>query len=316
MTDLTMEAHDLAALGWAVFPLMPRDKKPFPRTNGLDGASSDPFVVTGWWGGTDPLPLKKDGDRPVFAGRAANIGVATGEASGIFVLDVDGETGIASLMRMANAYAPLPQTVRQSTGKGGHLIFAWPDDCEPRNRAGSLGRQPGKEPPYPGLDVRGNGGYIVVAPSIHPSGRVYAWAEGCGPFERAPAAAPRWLLNLICPPEPEAPTPAPAGRVVIRGGGTGDAYGKAALQGACDAISGARPGTQNDTLHRRAFSIGRLVAGGVLDRRLAEDALIQAGLRMPSGNPRDPWTRQSVAKAVDHAMKRAESFPKTPEARG
>ncbi len=309
MIDLTEQAHDLAALGWAVFPLRPRDKKPYPNTNGKLDASQDVEEVVAWWSGRRALP-RAEGDKPAaVAGPAANIGVATGAASGFFVLDVDGEQGVASLMKLARAYQPLPQTVRQSTGKGGHLLFAWPDGVEPRNKAGNLGAAPGGERPYPGLDIRGEGGYIVAAPSVHPSGRLYAWAAGCSPFERTPAPAPRWLLQLACPPEPAA-GPRPASRVAVARVGGEDAYGRAALQGACDAIAGAMPGTQNDTLHRRAFSIGRLVAGGVLDGARAREALIRAGTAMWAGNPRQPWTHQIVARAVDHAMKRAESHPK------
>nr|WP_245157790.1 bifunctional DNA primase/polymerase [Brevundimonas sp. A19_0] len=304
---MTEAAHDLAALGWAVFPLRPRDKKPYPNTRGLEDASQDVAEVVAWWHGAATLPRKDPGKPAARAGRAANVGVATGAGSGFFVLDVDGQTGMDSLLRMTRAYSPLPHTVRQSTGKGGHLLFAWPEGREPRNRAGSLGQTESGVRPYPGLDIRGEGGYIVAAPSIHPSGRLYSWAEGCSPFERPLAAAPRWLLDLVCPVEE--PRPSPRSSVNV-GVGNEDAYGRAALQGACDAISGARPGTQNDTLHRRAFSIGRLVAGGVLDRQRAEAALVAAGMAMASGNPREPWTRQAVAKAVEHAMKRAEGFPK------
>lgn len=312
MTPLTEAAHDLAALGWAVFPLVPREKTPYPFTTGLHAATSDVGAVVDWWAGRAGVPLKKPG-RPVRAEPDSNIGVATGAASGFFVLDVDGDVGLASLMKMARAFAPLPQTVRQSTGKGGHLLFAWPDGVEVRNKAGNLGRVPGKPDPYPGLDIRGNGGYIVAAPSMHPSGRPYAWAAGCDPFTRGPARAPRWLLDLIVgEPAPAAPAgPRPPVRRV-----EGESpYGRAALDGACSAIAGARPGTQDATLHGRAYSIGRLVASGTLDAGRARSALIAAGMAMACGNPRDPWTRQTVEKKVDAAFARASSNPKAPEPR-
>jgi len=306
--DFTEAAHDLATLGWSVFPLLPKDKKPYPWTCGLHDASDDVGLVVDWWGGRRPLALKepeKHPGREVRAVPASNIGVATGPASGFFVLDVDGDVGVDSLHRMVKAYAPLPQTVRQTTGKGGHLLYAWPDGVQPRNKAGSLGQTLSGDKPFPGLDVRGDGGYIVAAPSIHPSGRAYGWAEGSGPFDRPLAQAPRWLLALICPPEP---AQAPYRREKVSAAGL-SAYGRVALQGACDAVGNARPGTQNDTLHRRAFSMGRLVAGGVLPRGEAREALIRAGCAMASGNPRQPWTRQIVEKAVDHAMQRAEGSP-------
>ncbi len=46
-----------------------------------------------------------------------------------------------------------------------------------------------------GIDLRGDGGYVVAPPSLHPSGQLYAWARGRSPAEMAPAALPRWLLS-------------------------------------------------------------------------------------------------------------------------
>lgn len=316
MSSLTEAAHDLAALGWAVFPLIPRDKTPYPFTSGLKAATADVGQVVDWWTGAVPVPLRENartGTRPVKAEPDSNIGVATGAVSGFFVLDVDGDQGLASLMKLARAFAPLPQTVRQSTGKGGHLMFAWPEGVEIRNKAGNLGRQPGKPDPYPGLDIRGNGGYIVAAPSVHPSGRVYAWAKGCDPFSRSIAGPPRWLLDLIVGEPPATSAPAPLRRLARVDGES--SYGRVALDGACSAIAGARPGTQDATLHGRAYSIGRLVASGTLERSRARSALIMAGMAMAPGNPRDPWDRQTVEKKVDAAFLRASSNPKAPEPR-
>ncbi len=49
----------------------------------------------------------------------------------------------------------------------------------------------------PGIDVRGDGGYVVAPPSLHASGNYYRWAEGRAPQQLEPAPIPRWLLQAL-----------------------------------------------------------------------------------------------------------------------
>ena len=133
--------------GWRVFPCAPRGKVPL-TAHGLKDASTDEKQLTDWW---DRWP-------------SANIGVATGAESGFFVLDVDGKDGNESLATLEREHGPLPTTVEAKTGGGGrHLLFKHPGQAV-KNSAGRLG---------PGLDVRGDGGYIVAPSSIHPTGKSY-----------------------------------------------------------------------------------------------------------------------------------------------
>lgn len=159
-----------AAMGWAVFPLVPREKIPLLSKakggNGLKDASADLNVVTAWW--------TKYPD--------ANIGLTTGGASGLVVVDVDGADGEAALA----LYGMLPETVESHTGKGRHLLFTGAPDI--RNSAGKLGPQ---------LDVRAEGGYIVAPPSVHPNGGTYRWANGKHPGKLAPAALPESIAKRI-----------------------------------------------------------------------------------------------------------------------
>lgn len=120
-----------------------------------------------------------------------NIGVATGGVSGVFVVDVDGEDGERSLAALGD----LPPTLAQWTGNGRHLFFRAPASVKIASRVSKLGRK---------LDVRGDGGYVVVAPSMHHSGRRYEWANAL-----PVADAPTWLIDLVrkdttrsAPPEP------------------------------------------------------------------------------------------------------------------
>lgn len=153
-------------LGWAVFPLKPGDKVPL-TTHGLKDATTDVEQITAWWT-----------ERPM-----ANIGIATGEVSSIVVVDVDGPQGEAALAR----FGFMPDTPSSLTGKGRHLIFRRPPDGL-RNSAGRLGPQ---------IDIRGDGGYIVAPPSVHPSGGKYAWSKGAHPLKVSVAEFPVQLLEHL-----------------------------------------------------------------------------------------------------------------------
>lgn len=123
----------------------------------------------------------------------SNIAIRTGEQSGFWVLDVDGGEGIASLGALEATHGPLTRTPAQSTGKGMHILFKHPG-VKVKNSVKSLGL---------GLDVRGDDGYIVGAPSKHLLGHSYQWHDG--PLENAP----QWLIDLVVEqPAPEyVPTP-------------------------------------------------------------------------------------------------------------
>jgi hypothetical protein len=117
----------------------------------------------------------------------ANIGIATGTISGFFVLDIDGEEGEDSLAELEGQYGALPDTVEQLTGHGRHILFKQPQGIDVRPKVALLS----------GLDIRGDGGYIVAAPSLHISGKRYAWEVEHHPLSTPIVEAPQWLLELI-----------------------------------------------------------------------------------------------------------------------
>jgi hypothetical protein len=158
----------LAAKGMRVFPCAERGKEPAIADN-LRRATTDPNGIAGWW-----------------TTRDFNIAIAAGPDSGIWVLDVDGDEGEATLRQLEAVFGPLPHTVEAITGKGRHLYWRWPTGTDIRN---SQLRQD-----VPGLDWRGDGGYVLAPPSIHPSGRRYAWSvDSADEF----ADAPEWLLEFV-----------------------------------------------------------------------------------------------------------------------
>ena len=189
MSALT-EALSYAKRGWLVVPLHnPKQgvcscrkrncSSPgkHPRTeHGINDASADAGRIKRWW---QQCP-------------EANVGIVTGQASGLVVLDVDGEEGKASLEALTAALGSLPKTLCVKTGRTGtdgaragcHYYFRYPAGLLVRNSAGIVGK---------GLDIRGEGGYVVAPPSLHPSGRYYDWhVPG-----QSLADAPPWLLERL-----------------------------------------------------------------------------------------------------------------------
>ena len=154
-----------ARRGVPVLPCEPGGKRPLTY-NGFWDASADPRHVAAWW---DRWP-------------DANLGVPTGERSGLLVLDIDpGAGGPESLAALERAHGAFPKTAKTRTGGGGvHIFFVYPATQEVRNSAGKLG---------PGLDVRGEGGYVIVPPSR--TRGVYEW------LDRTPLAQPSWLLECL-----------------------------------------------------------------------------------------------------------------------
>ena len=114
--------------------------------------------------------------------------MATGDASGFFVVDIDGEPGIAAVLALQEEHGRLPPTVMSCTRRGYHLFFRMPEGRDVRNSAGKFA---------PSIDVRGTGGYVVVPPSPHPEGEAYRWAVGRSPDECPIADASAWLLELV-----------------------------------------------------------------------------------------------------------------------
>ena len=170
--DGSKPAHVLprAALAYArrgvpVFPCEPGGKRPL-TPSGFWDATTDARRVRAWWGRWP----------------RANVGVPTGGRSGLLVLDVDPRGGgPESLAALERENGQLPKTARARTGGGGlHVFFRYPADKEVRNSAGW---------PGPGLDVRGEGGYVVVPPSR--TGSAYGW------LDRSPPAEATWLLQFL-----------------------------------------------------------------------------------------------------------------------
>jgi hypothetical protein len=160
-------ALTLARKGLAVMPCRPHDKRP-ATAHGCGDATTEPQAIRKWWQ-----------EEPKY-----NIAIATGAVSKIFVVDIDGLDAEFELRRLEAEHGALPQSVEAITARGRHVYFRWPE-TPVRNSAGRIA---------PGIDVRGDGGYVLAPPSVHPTGRAYCWSvDSASAF----ATAPQWLLERI-----------------------------------------------------------------------------------------------------------------------
>ncbi|MBR1005100.1 bifunctional DNA primase/polymerase [Bradyrhizobium liaoningense] len=136
--------------------------------HGVRDATTDRKTIKQWWA----------------ANPDANIGIATGKISNLVVVDVDGEDGKKSLAELVKTYGRLPKTPKVKTGRGVHYYFR--AGRKPfGNSVGSLGA---------GVDIRGDGGYVVAPGSVHRSGKFYRFLSGRDLDDIEIAQAPEWLI--------------------------------------------------------------------------------------------------------------------------
>ena len=286
-----------ADAGWHVFPCAPGSKRPALRENWQDLATTDHGRIRAWW-----------------ARRPYNIGIACGQ-SGLVVIDLDvardatderdgrdrrnrrqGGDGPASgadaLQRLCRAhgqrYPAATYTVDTPSG-GSHLYFTGPA-TPVRNSAGRLG---------PLIDVRADGGYVIGDGSVI-DGRRYA---ARGDFLPLALPLPAWLATLLGeePALPEITRPLPLlDRTQAR------AYALAAFREQTRRVAEARVGTRNDTLNRAAFSLGRLVAAGLIPPLPVMTGLADAAAR--AGLP-DDEARRTIRSGLAAGVRKPRPSP-------
>lgn len=205
-TPLLKYALYYARLGWSVVPAHRFVRLPDGRAlcsckSGLACISKGKHPALPEWKQYQTERASEDQIRAWFTGRYSDysVGIITGAVSGIFVVDVDegqGKPGAETLSDLQMINGDLPHTVTAMTGGGGrHLLFRHPGSGKWIGTA--------KNVLGPGVDIRGDGGFIVAAPSLHESGRYYLWNENAHPESTDIAEAPGWVV--------EASTSAPSG---------------------------------------------------------------------------------------------------------
>lgn len=197
MSAMLQQALAYLRRGWSVIPASPHSKKPLFPWGDFTSRLPTEAEVTGWW---TQYPN-------------ANIALVTGKVSGVVAVDVDAYKGGDP----RPIYEQNPTQLISKTGGGGfHLIYDYPGKPV-SNRVDKESK----------VDVRGDGGYVILPPSSHASGRDYAWVRTGNP-----GRPPEWLTAERRPSSDSA-------------GGVGEKW-------LSEALAGAEDGSRNDTCTRIA----------------------------------------------------------------
>jgi bifunctional DNA primase/polymerase-like protein len=223
--------------GYAVFPCGASKRPTRPSEHGVlhgfHDASTDPDEIAWLWRNW-PGEL---------------IGIATGERSGIDVLDLDVKHDAARAWYQAQRdRLPITRSFRTRSG-GVHLYLQHADGV--RNSQGKLA---------PGIDVRGDGGYAI-----------YWFAAGFECLEHAPPASwPAWLLDALLAKPTPSPTSATYANKPYRT--------NSAVDGVLRLVANAAEGERNAVLHWAACRLGERAHAGQIGRGEAERLLVAAGI--------------------------------------
>ena len=240
MSPNTVDAVlELVGRGWCPFPVEPGGKRPLKLVNGRRvpwrhlSPMTSADVLDAWSQYPD-----------------ANVGIDCGRSE-LLVVDIDAASAWRRLLDEEEVDETPTLTVR--TGKGRHLYYRSPGSLG--NRGLALG-----------IDIRGDGGYVVAPPSSHAqSDRRYEFEDSSVPA----IDVPTWIVARLTSQSPSmqwpscAPSTASAERILRR-------------QLRC--VEDARIGERNETLNRAAFTLGQLIGAEALDAERVIANLLRAAV--------------------------------------
>jgi hypothetical protein len=279
-----------AGLGWRIIPLHcflagrcscgdPECPSPakHPRIRGgVASATTDPDTIRIWW----------------RRWPGSNIGTEVGRR-GMVVIDIDPQHG-GRVEDLPLSDTDLITPTARTGGGGLHLIWRAPFGLTFSNSSKRL---------PDGIHVRADRAYIVASPSLHVSGRRYAWQPGRAPWEVESRPLPNALLPLLkikqelCSretiPVPRLPDSS------LNGEGR-HPYVAAALRSELDKVTGARESTRNNTLNESAFNLGQFIEAGLLPRDEVEILLENAALAIGLG---EVETHRTVKSGIEAGMR-------------
>ncbi len=265
MNDLLTAALNTAARGWPVF-MLGRSKRPVANCNDCPADAHDPaacghLTCHGFYAATtDPERVAAI----VAAVPRGQLAVRTGVLSGLVVVDVDPAHGGGASLAELVALELVPRTLWVRTGSGGvHLYY--------RHPGREIGSRP--MPNRAGIDVKADGGYVVLPPSIHHrTHEPYRWGGGLAePGEMPPA-----LIEACLPPAPAESVTRPAGPIRTAQAG-GISNPQSLLTSTLNAVRNAPEGKRRTTLYGAARGVARMVAAGAISHADAIAALTDVG---------------------------------------
>lgn len=240
--------------GYSVIPLKPGSKLPLIKWQDYADRLPTEDEIREWW---KRVPR-------------ANIGVVTGKVSNLVAVDVDVDRGGSA----EQIFELAPTGMISRTGSGGyHLLYKYTDDV-PKNRVGKTG-----------VDIRSNGGYIVVPPSLHDSGNLYKWVKA----ESTNKMSSQLVSYLSLPPVQDSNAPA----------GDGPRW-------LTDALMGVDDGNRNDTCAK--------LVGYYAGKGIPKDVTLAMMMNW-DGNNRPPLGEYRVRLTVDSVYRTSYRYspPVTPQ---
>lgn len=291
-------ARSYISAGIPVFPCREENQEGFDQSTGefVTFSEKSPYTSNGLKGATRSSRIIDIlfGDKH----QGALIGVPTGEPLGAWVLDLDrhgDRDGHKWLAEMESVHGALPPTARATTANGGtHIFFKHIDGI--RNR-GALA---------PGVDTRGQGGYICGPGSVMSDGRAYKWVDHDGVGMPEFADTPQWLLDILKPRVEQAEVRTE----YTYKPGRNEAYIERAVQLELDKLAATGAGGRGGQVNASAFSLGQLVGAGALSRSEAEYGLLQAahacGIVQKDG---EKEIRQKIKRGLDAGEKQPRVIP-------
>jgi hypothetical protein len=265
MNEILTAALAAAEQGWPVF-MLGRSKRPVANCHDCRNSDHNPetcghHTCHGFYAAsTDPHRITA----MVRAVPCGQLAVRTGAVSGLLVVDIDPDHGGNASFANLIARSLVPRTLSVQTGSWGtHLYYRHPGQHMPSRPM----------PRRKGIDIKADGGYVVLPPSIHHrTGRPYQWRYGWDEVEEMPPA----LVTACLPPMP-AKSPTPQNRPITTQQGGGISHPDKLLNAHLDAVRRAAEGHRRTTLYGAARGVARMVAARAIEHTTAVAALTEVG---------------------------------------
>ena len=249
--------------GLKILALAEKDKRPDGRVcpKGFKDATDDLTKVKSAWKRLPNL----------------NIGIVTGKENGIVVVDIDGDIGKETWRNLIRQHEYKSKTLKITTCKGCHLYFKYPSALRVINNRVRF---------VDGIDIRADGGYIVAAPSVHPSGKKYQVDRPIDFSELE--ELPNWLLQLILNKDSNDDVKTESSAMLQNV--------PLDIKNALTAISTTQEGSRHNVLISQSNLIAGKCLQGKLDEEYAKNLILQAALK--NGSP-----EKEILKCINDAFK-------------
>jgi hypothetical protein len=281
-------ALQLASWGMRIFPA-----KPVLKAN---GNWDKPPYITGWHANatTDPHRIHEYWSRYPDA-------IPAIPCDEFIVVDADrhvgGPDGVTALRELARKNGDWPDHPIVNTPTGGEHHYLRQPDPPLGNGAGAL---------PPGIDVRGNGGYVIAPGATLPNGKRWQTIQSGSGGPEWPMP-PGWLQQLIRGENQRSTVSRSRSSITRQASRREERYALAALAGVAEEIRTAPVGRRNTVLNATAYRLGRMVSAGWIDRLMVENELRLAAYALANNDG-----AESVLKTIKSGLDSGYANPHPP----